>query len=125
MKRLGFALLFVAISASAQVDLTGGNTIAGQYAVGGGNSVTVTSPIGFAYGYAIDVAGGASVLSGPDSFQIGERNAVAVRRTLAVYGCRLAGFEVGGVVNRTLHLNVGTGELTVKMPDRTFSVALA
>ncbi|MEO0054205.1 MAG: hypothetical protein RLZZ50_152 [Verrucomicrobiota bacterium] len=71
------------------------------------------------------VAGGASVLSGPDSFQIGERNAVAVRRTLAVYGCRIAGFEVGGVVNRTLHLNVGTGELTIKMPDRTFSASLA
>jgi len=70
------------------------------------------------------VAGGASVLSGPDSFQIGERNAAVVRRTLAVYGCRIAGYEVGGLVNRTLHLNVGTGELTIKMPDRTFTVAL-
>lgn len=71
------------------------------------------------------VAGGASVLSGPDAFQIGERNAVAVRRILSVYGCRIVGFEVGGFVNRTLHLNVGTGELSVKMPDRTFAVSLA
>lgn len=70
------------------------------------------------------LAGGASVLSGPDSFQIGERNAVAVRRTLAVYGCRVVGSELGGFVNRTLHLDVATGELTVKMPDRTLTAAL-
>ena len=70
------------------------------------------------------VAGGASVLSGPDSFQIGERNAAVVRRMLSVYGCRIAGYEVGGIVNRTLHLNVGTGELTIKMPDKTLTFAL-
>lgn len=73
---------------------------------------------------ALYVAGGASVLSGPDSFQIGERNATVVRRMLGVYGCRIVGFEVGGFVNRTLHLNIASGELTVKMPDRTFTVAL-
>lgn len=72
----------------------------------------------------IFIAGGASVLSGPDSFMIGERNVKAVRNILAVYGCRLAGAEVGGTQNRTLHLNVGTGELTLKLPDRTFSVGL-
>lgn len=70
------------------------------------------------------IAGGASVLSGPDSFQIGERNAAAVRRILAVYGCRVVGVETGGFVNRTLHLDVGSGQLTVKMPDRTLTVAM-
>lgn len=70
------------------------------------------------------VAGGASVLSGPDSFKIGERNIVAVRRLLAVYGCRSVGEDVGGVVNRTLHLNIGTGMLTAKLPDRNYEVAL-
>lgn len=71
------------------------------------------------------MAGGASVLSGPDSFKIGERNVVAVRKMLSVYGCRLVGGEVGGTVNRTLHLDVGTGMLTIKLPDRTLTVALA
>ncbi len=70
------------------------------------------------------VAGGASVLSGPDSFKIGERNITAVRRLLAVYGCRPVGEDVGGVVNRTLHLNIGTGVLTAKLPDRNYEVAL-
>ncbi len=73
----------------------------------------------------IYVAGGASVLSGPDSFKIGERNIAAVKRMLGVYGCRVAGAEVGGTVNRTLHLELGTGQLTVKMPDRTITVSLA
>lgn len=71
------------------------------------------------------MAGGASVLSGPDSFKIGERNIVAVKKMLAVYGCRLVGAEVGGTVNRTLHLDVATGELTIKLPDRVLAVSLA
>jgi chemotaxis protein CheD len=70
------------------------------------------------------VVGGASVLSGPDSFKIGERNIVAVRRLLAVYDCRSVGEDVGGFVNRTLHLNIGTGVLTAKLPDQTYEVAL-
>jgi chemotaxis protein CheD len=71
------------------------------------------------------MAGGASVLSGPDTFKIGERNIVAVRRMLSVYGCRLVGGEIAGTVNRTLHLELGTGMLTVKLPDRTLTVSLA
>jgi chemotaxis protein CheD len=71
------------------------------------------------------VAGGASVLSGPDSFQIGERNAAAVRRTLAVYGCSIIGSETGGFINRTLHLDLATGQLTIKTPERTFAIAMA
>lgn len=70
------------------------------------------------------VAGGACVLSGPDNFKIGERNAVAVRRLLSVYGCRSIGEDVGGTVNRTLHLNVGTGVLSAKLPDRSYEVAM-
>lgn len=71
------------------------------------------------------LAGGASVLSGPDSFKIGERNIAAVQRMLSVYGCRVIGTEVAGFVNRTLHLNIGTGMLTIKLPDRTLEVSLA
>jgi chemotaxis protein CheD len=70
------------------------------------------------------MAGGASVLSGPDSFKIGERNIIAVKKMLSVYGCSLVGSEVGGTVNRTLHLDVGTGMLTIKLPDRVMTVPL-
>lgn len=73
----------------------------------------------------IFIAGGASVLSGTDTFLIGERNVTAVRRVLAVYGCHISGTEVGGYQNRTLHLNIANGELSVKMPDRTLAYTLA
>ncbi|MCX6938963.1 MAG: chemotaxis protein CheD [Verrucomicrobia bacterium] len=73
----------------------------------------------------IYIAGGASVLSGPDSFKIGERNIIAVKKMLAVYGCRVVGSEVAGTVNRTLHLEVGTGQLSIKLPDRTLAISLA
>jgi len=72
----------------------------------------------------IFIAGGASVLSGTDTFLIGERNVTAVRRLLTVYGCAVSGAEVGGFQNRTLHLDIATGNLTLKMPDRTLNYTL-
>lgn len=72
----------------------------------------------------IFLAGGASVLSGPDSFKIGERNIVAVRNILRTYGCSIAGEQVGGFVNRTVHLEVHTGNLTLKSPERTMQCRL-
>ncbi|HEY0946457.1 MAG TPA: chemotaxis protein CheD [Opitutaceae bacterium] len=71
------------------------------------------------------IAGGACVLSGPDNFKIGERNVAAVQRMLAVYGCPILGRELGGTVNRTLHLEVATGQLTMKLPDRTLCAIMA
>ena len=65
------------------------------------------------------------MLSGPDTFKIGERNAAATQRMLSVYGCSVVGRELGGTVNRTLHLHVGTGQLTIKLPDQTLTCSLA
>lgn len=73
----------------------------------------------------IFLAGGAAVLSGPDTFKIGERNLAAVTRMLGVYGCRVVGSDVAGVINRTVHLNVGTGKLTIKQPEQTLEASLA
>jgi len=70
------------------------------------------------------LAGGACVLSGPDTFKIGERNAAAVKAWLAVQGLRVTGSDLGGTVNRTLHLDLSTGQLTVKLPDRSDKIAL-
>jgi chemotaxis protein CheD len=70
------------------------------------------------------IAGGACVLAGPDTFKIGERNVQATLRMLSVYGCSPVAREVGGTANRTLHLNINTGELTLKLPDQTLSYSL-
>jgi chemotaxis protein CheD len=73
----------------------------------------------------IYLAGGACVLSGPDTFKIGERNAVAVKAWLAAQGLRVQGTDLAGTVNRTLHLDMSTGILTVKLPDRSDKIPLA
>lgn len=70
------------------------------------------------------IAGGASVLSGPDSFKIGERNVAAVRQILRTFGCPPHGEDVGGFINRTLHLEVHTGNLSMKTPHGTAELAM-
>lgn len=70
------------------------------------------------------LAGGACVLSGPDTFKIGERNAAAVKSWLSAQGLRVTGADLAGTVNRTLHLELSTGQLTVKLPDRSDKIAL-
>jgi chemotaxis protein CheD len=71
------------------------------------------------------VAGGASVLSGPDSFKIGDRNVSATRGFLARNGFVVRHAALGGTVNRTLHLEVGTGNVTLKMPEGANAISLA
>jgi chemotaxis protein CheD len=72
----------------------------------------------------IYLAGGACVLNGPDSFKIGERNSVAVKALLAAQGLRVTGADLAGTLNRTLHLELSTGLLTVKLPDRNDKITL-
>lgn len=67
----------------------------------------------------IFLAGGASVLNGADPFKIGERNSVAVQRYLKANNLNVVGQDLGGSVNRTVHLEIGTGQVTLKLPDRT------
>jgi chemotaxis protein CheD len=72
----------------------------------------------------IFLAGGASVLNGADPFKIGERNSVAVQQFLKTNGLAIAGQDLGGSVNRTLHLEVSTGNVTLKLPDRAEKFSL-
>ena len=65
------------------------------------------------------VAGGASVLNGADPFKIGERNSIAVDKFLKANSHSVVGQDIGGYVNRTLHIEIGTGKVTLKMPDRS------
>jgi chemotaxis protein CheD len=64
----------------------------------------------------IFLAGGASVISGSDPFRIGERNALAVAAGLSARGLRPHASELGGSINRTVHLDLTTGRLTLKTP---------
>jgi chemotaxis protein CheD len=67
----------------------------------------------------IFVAGGASVLCDSGVFKIGERNVKATLGWLAQKGYNVRASAVGGVVNRTVHLEIGTGKLEMKTPNGT------
>ena len=71
------------------------------------------------------LAGGACVLNGPDQFRIGERNIATTRKLLSLYGLRACAEELGGNVNRTVHLNVATGQVSLKLPGRDIAHRLA
>lgn len=73
----------------------------------------------------IFLTGGASVLHGADPFKIGERNSTAVQRILKASGYGVTGQDLGGNINRTLHLEIGTGHVTLKLPDRSEQFSLA
>lgn len=70
------------------------------------------------------VAGGASVISGNDPFKIGERNRQVTVEFLSRNGYIVTHAEVGGTINRTLHLEMGTGVVTLKTPTQTGQISL-
>ena len=70
------------------------------------------------------IAGGAGVISGTDAFKIGERNIGAARVFVQRLGLNVVAADVGGINNRTLHLNIATGELTMKSPVETRTIDL-
>lgn len=64
----------------------------------------------------IFVAGGAGMLAGQDPFKIGERNSVVTFDYLTKHGLSIRQRDTGGSINRTVHLEVGTGSTNLKTP---------
>jgi chemotaxis protein CheD len=71
------------------------------------------------------VTGGACVLTSHDSFRIGERNIQATMDYLALNGFVVSQVATGGTINRTVHLQIGDGEMTLKTPGGTNGFSLA
>lgn len=70
------------------------------------------------------VAGGASVIAGQDPFRIGERNSGVTLDYLQQQGCLVRFTDVGGSINRTVHLEMATGTVTLKRPADTQQLSL-
>jgi chemotaxis protein CheD len=76
-------------------------------------------------GVRLFVTGGANVLCSTDSFRIGARNIEATRAWLDRNGYTVHQSIVGGTINRTVHLDIGTGRVTLKTPVETLGFTLA
>jgi chemotaxis protein CheD len=62
----------------------------------------------------VRVVGGAQLLDDSGYFNIGKRNYMALRKILGANNVLIQGEEVGGQVNRTVRLEIGSGKVWVK-----------
>ena len=74
----------------------------------------------------IFLTGGANVLCDADTFRIGERNIQAASDYLRQNRFVIRHSALGGTINRTVHMNIATGEITLKTPNgnQNFSLAI-
>jgi len=59
-------------------------------------------------------AGGAEALGVPNTFEIGKRNQLALRKLLWKAGVLLRSESLGGTLSRTIRLEVGTGRIGIR-----------
>ncbi|HYG23616.1 MAG TPA: chemotaxis protein CheD [Verrucomicrobiae bacterium] len=64
----------------------------------------------------IKVAGGAQLLDPQRIFNIGERNNRCLRDLLSRNGYTIHAHDVGGPASRTIRMDMGTGQVSVKSP---------
>lgn len=62
----------------------------------------------------VRAAGGAQILDAAGLFNIGKRNILEMRKILWQNGVMLGHSEVGGTVNRTVTMEIATGEIALK-----------
>ncbi|MEK7678442.1 MAG: chemotaxis protein CheD [Verrucomicrobiota bacterium] len=72
----------------------------------------------------ICLAGGAQVMDSSGFFNIGARNYEGVATLLREHGLRIQAEQVGGMVSRTVMLNVRTGEVRLKVSGQAAEFVL-
>ncbi len=70
----------------------------------------------------VKMIGGASILDENNTFDIGRRNALAVKKYLWKIGLTLTSEDCGGSISRTVSLAVPTGELAITNGNSRWSI---
>jgi chemotaxis protein CheD len=70
------------------------------------------------------ITGGASIIAGHDPFKIGERNTRSTLAFVTANQLNLIRSETGGSVSRTVHLDLGSGTVSLLTPHGKCQVAL-
>ncbi|MFH1420194.1 MAG: chemotaxis protein CheD [Planctomycetota bacterium] len=66
----------------------------------------------------VKAVGGSQLLDDNGTFNIGKRNYVMLRKIFWKNGILIDAEDVGGSISRTLRLNVGTGQVTMKTRNK-------
>ncbi len=69
-------------------------------------------------GLIVKLVGGASIMDHNDTFNIGKRNLLAIKKILWSYGMGALAEDVGGNHSRTVTVAVDTGKVVVNCPGR-------
>lgn len=72
----------------------------------------------------ISVAGGAQIMDNGASFNIGSRNHEALKKLLGLHSLGIHHSEVGGMVNRSMRLNMATGEVRLTVSGQSQEIIL-
>ena len=69
-------------------------------------------------GMIVKLCGGANVMDTNDTFQIGKRNALAIKKILWAYGMGAVAEDLGGNFSRTVVVSVSAGQITLSSPGK-------
>ena len=69
-------------------------------------------------GLYVKLAGGASIMDQNETFNIGKRNVLAVKKILWSFGLGAVAEDVGGNYSRTVSVSVNTGQVILTSPGR-------
>ena len=76
------------------------------------------------YRVQICVAGGAQVMDSSGFFSIGKRNYEVLKNILNQHGLRIHAEQVGGMVSRSMYLDLATGNVRLKVSGQSKEVEL-
>jgi chemotaxis protein CheD len=76
------------------------------------------------YRVQICVAGGAQVMDSSGFFSIGKRNYETLKTILGEHNLKVRAEQVGGMVSRSMYLNLVTGEVKLKVSGQSEDVVL-
>ncbi len=69
-------------------------------------------------GYIVKLAGGANVADPNNTFNIGKRNVLAIKKSLWQFGMGPRREDVGGRISRSVSVEVDTGQVILSSPGR-------
>ena len=81
-------------------------------------SVVTKQGNGLAQGMVVKIAGGANVMDTNNTFNIGKRNVLSLKKILWSLGMGPMAEDLGGSISRTVSVSVGTGRIVLSSPTK-------
>ncbi|MBW2096524.1 MAG: chemotaxis protein CheD [Deltaproteobacteria bacterium] len=69
-------------------------------------------------GMIVKLVGGAKIMDPNNTFNIGKRNVLAIKKVLWAHGMGVVAEDVGGNISRTVSLDVNTGRVVISSAGR-------